>query len=174
VRTLTEQPTRCKTHPIAHPVTQNQQRKEQRCVRKKEDSAIEKLQADMQKTEEAAHIDMLRQQIRLAELAKTTKQAKTKSIAHTRNNTVAVTSPSMSPQLSPQLSPHMYEPLSLPLLPPPALPSLPAMPTAMNLNEPLPRLHVPTIPVCEQDMPASKEGENNGEKETETDTETDT
>jgi hypothetical protein len=60
----------------------------------------------------------------------------------------------------------MYEPLSPPLLSPPALPSLPAMPTAMTLNEPLPRLPVPTIPFCEQDMPASKEGENNGEKET--------
>jgi hypothetical protein len=42
----------------------------------------------------------------------------------------------------------------------------------MNLNEPLPRLHVPTIPVYEQDMPASKEEENNGEKETETETDT--
>jgi hypothetical protein len=69
----------------------------------------------------------------------------------------------------------MYEPLSPPLLPPPALRSLPAMPTAIALNEPLPRLHdVPTIPLCEQDMHASKEGENNGEKETETDTDTET
>jgi hypothetical protein len=79
----------------------------------------------------------------------------------------------MSPQLSPQLLPRIYEPLSPPLLPSPALPSLPAMPTTMTLNEHLTRLPVHTIPLCEQDMPAPKEGENNGEKETETDTETD-
>jgi hypothetical protein len=148
---------RCKIHPIVHPVTQKQQRKEHLFVRKKEDAAIEKAQADRRKTEDDAHIDMLRQQLRVAELAKIIKQAETKSIAHTRNNTLAVTSPPMSPQLSPQLSPRMYEPLLPPLLPPPALPSLPVMPTAVTLSEPLPRLTVPTIPLCEQGMPASKE-----------------
>jgi hypothetical protein len=78
VRTLTEQPVRIKTHPIAHPVTQKQQKKEQRIVRKKEDSAKEKAQADKRKTEDDAHIDMLRQQLRVVELAKIMKQSKTK------------------------------------------------------------------------------------------------
>jgi hypothetical protein len=82
VRTLNEQPTRCKTYPIAHPVTKKRQRKEHRCVRKKEDSAIEKTQADRRKTEDDTHIDMLRQQLRVAELAKIMKQAKKINCPH--------------------------------------------------------------------------------------------